>query len=106
MYISLMGLQSVQPALVAKAPPLPHSLTPPSPLRTHPVSRHVRKRGSWEAGLLGQLMEAMDRASAFHGGLPRHQLAMLDVGANVGVHTAWMQAAGYKVRAREAGAWS
>ena len=60
----------------------------------------MRKRGKWEPHLLSALTEAMDRASVLFG-LPKSHVALLDVGANVGVHTTYMQAAGYKVRRRE-----
>jgi FkbM family methyltransferase len=64
------------------------------------VSGSIQSSGAWEAHMSRALVGVLDKVAEAKG-LPRDQVHLLDIGANVGSHTVYVQAAGFPVVAFE-----
>ena len=64
------------------------------------VSDSIRGSGAWETHMSTGLVTALTRVAKARG-LPRKQVHLLDIGANLGSHTVYAQAAGFPVVAFE-----
>jgi FkbM family methyltransferase len=60
------------------------------------VSGSILSSGAWEPHMARGLVDALARAADAKG-LPRERVHLLDIGGNVGSHTAYVQAAGFPV---------
>ena len=68
--------------------------------RSDIVSGRIRGTGAWEPHMSTGLVDALSRVVEARG-LPRERVHLLDIGANLGSHTVYAQAAGFSVVAFE-----
>lgn len=64
------------------------------------MSWHVQTTAAWEPDLAKSLVKALEKATDFLK-KPKEEVIYLDIGANIGTHTTYVQSAGYNVIAFE-----